>query len=73
MTGWATPAPPTTGFDWLGDTRTAIWCIIMILFTTSIGQPIVLYVAALGNVDKSLEEAAAIDGATRLQIFWKIK
>ena len=63
----------TTGFDWLGDTRTAIWCIIMILFTTSIGQPIVLYVAALGNVDKSLEEAAAIDGATRLQIFWKIK
>ena len=63
----------TTGFDWLGDTRTAIWCIIMILFTTSIGQPIVLYVAALGNVDRSLEEAAAIDGATKLQIFWKIK
>ena len=31
----------------------------MILFTTSIGQPIVLYVAALGNVDRSLEEAAA--------------
>ena len=46
----------------------------MILFTTtSIGQPIVLYVAALGNVDRSLEEAAAIDGATKLQIFWKIK
>ena len=63
----------SVGFDWLGDTRTAIWCIIMILFTTSIGQPIVLYVAALGNVDRSLEEAAAIDGATRLQIFWKIK
>ena len=58
----------SVGFDWLGDTRTAIWCIIMILFTTSIGQPIVLYVAALGNVDRSLEEAAAIDGATRLQI-----
>ena len=34
----------SVGFDWLGDTRTAIWCIIMILFTTSIGQPIVLYV-----------------------------
>ena len=32
-----------------------------------------LYVAALGNVDRSLEEAAAIDGATKLQIFWKIK
>ena len=63
----------TSGFDWLGNQKTAIWFIILILFTTSIGQPIVLYVAALGNVDRSLEEAAAIDGATRLQIFWKIK
>ena len=63
----------SVGFNWLGNPSTALACIIMILFTTSIGQPIVLYVAALGNVDKSLEEAAAIDGATRLQIFWKIK
>lgn len=59
--------------SWLGDERTAIWCIILILFTTSIGQPIVLYVAALGNVDVSLVEAAEVDGATRLQTFWKIK
>ena len=63
----------TTGYDWLGNSATAIWCIIMILFTTSIGQPIVLYVAALGNVDQSLVEAAQVDGATKLQVFWKIK
>lgn len=61
------------GFDWLGNEKTAIWCIILILFTTSIGQPIVLYVAALGNVDKSLIEAAQVDGATNFQVFWKIK
>ena len=61
------------GFDWLGNEKTAIWCIILILFTTSIGQPIVLYVAALGNVDKSLIEAAQVDGATNLQVFWQIK
>ena len=59
--------------SWLGTESTAIWCIIMILFTTSIGQPIVLYVAALGNVDQSLVEAAEVDGATKLQVFWKIK
>ena len=59
--------------NWLGDPKTAIWCIIIILFTTSIGQPIVLYVAALGNVDQSLIEAAQVDGATKLQVFWKIK
>lgn len=59
--------------QWLGDSRFAIWCIILILFTTSVGQPIVLYVAALGNVDQSLIEAAEVDGATRMQTFWKIK
>lgn len=59
--------------SWLGDERFALWCIIMILFTTSIGQPIVLYVAALGNVDPSLVEAAEVDGATKFQVFWKIK
>ena len=32
-----------------------------------------LYVAALGNVDRSLVEAAEVDGATKLQTFWKIK
>ena len=59
--------------NWLGDTRFALWCIILILFTTSVGQPIVLYVSALGNVDTTLIEAAKVDGATDLQVFWKIK
>ena len=56
-----------------GDTRYALACIILILLTTSVGQPIVLYVSALGNVDQSLVEAAEVDGATKLQAFWKIK
>ena len=59
--------------NWLGDERYALWCIILILLTTSVGQPIVLYVSALGNVDTSLVEASEVDGATHLQQFWKIK
>lgn len=59
--------------NWLGDEKTALWCIILILLTTSVGQPIVLYVSALDNVDKSLVEAAEVDGATQMQAFWKIK
>ena len=59
--------------NWLGDPRYALGCIIMILLTTSVGQPIVLYVSALGNVDQSLVEAAEVDGATSWQTFWKIK
>ena len=59
--------------NWLGDPKYALGCIIMILLTTSVGQPIVLYVSALDNVDKSLVEAAEVDGATRMQTFWRIK
>ena len=59
--------------NWLGDEKYALWCIILILLTTSVGQPIVLYVSALDNVDKSLVEAAEVDGATPKQAFWKIK
>ena len=59
--------------NWLGDPKYALGCIILILLTTSVGQPIVLYVSALDNVDKSLVEAAQVDGATEMQAFWKIK
>ncbi len=59
--------------NWLGDPRFALACIIIILLTTSVGQPIVLYVSALSNVDNSLVEAAEVDGATNTQVFWRIK
>ena len=59
--------------NWLGNPKYALGCIIIILLTTSVGQPIVLYVSALDNVDKSLVEAAEVDGATPTQAFWRVK
>ena len=59
--------------NWLGDPKYALGCIILILLTTSVGQPIVLYVSALSNVDSSLVEAAEVDGANNTQAFWRIK
>ena len=59
--------------NWLADETYALGCSILILITTSVGQPIVLYVSALNNVDQSLVEAAQVDGANHLQVFWKIK
>ena len=47
--------------SWLGDKHWALMAIIIILLTTSVGQPIILYIAA------------RVDGATELQVFWKIK
>lgn len=58
---------------WLGDKRYALIAIIIILITTSVGQPIILYIAALGNVDVSQVEAAKIDGATNWQVFKYVK
>ncbi len=58
---------------WLGDSRFALGCIIAILLTTSVGQPIVLYVASLGNIPKTFTEAAEVDGANRYHIFTKIQ
>lgn len=58
---------------WLGDKRYAIWAILLVLFTTSVGQPIILYIAALGNIDQSYIEASEIDGANSWQIFRHIK
>lgn len=62
---------PFLGQDiaWLGDARFALACIIVVLITTSVGQPIVLYIASLGNIPKDYLEAAELDGATHFQIF----
>lgn len=59
--------------SWLGDKHWALLAIIIILLTTSVGQPIILYIAAMGNIDSSLCEAARVDGANEFQVFWKIK
>jgi multiple sugar transport system permease protein len=57
---------------WLGHPDTALYAIILVLITTSVGQPIILYVASLGNIPASYIEAAQIDRATSGQIFRKI-
>ncbi|RRA75730.1 sugar ABC transporter permease [Streptococcus agalactiae] len=59
--------------SWLGDKHWALLAIIIILLTTSVGQPIILYIAAMGNIDNSLCDASRFDGANEMQVFWQIK
>lgn len=54
---------------WLGDPSSALMSITAILVTTSVGQPIILYIASLGNIPASYIEAAQIDRANRWQVF----
>jgi len=57
---------------WLGDPRFALLAILIVMVTLNVGQPIILYVAALGNIPESYVEAAEIDGANRWQRFRSI-
>ncbi len=57
--------------NWLGQPG---WSMAAIILTSywGIGVSIVLFVAGLGNIPRSLYEAAAIDGAGPIDRFWHI-
>jgi multiple sugar transport system permease protein len=63
------------GFDnvvWLGDSRFVLFSLIIIVFTFSIGTPIVLYLASLGSIPETYYEAARIDGAGVVRQFFNV-
>jgi raffinose/stachyose/melibiose transport system permease protein len=48
---------------WLGDTNTALWCLIIAYSWAQTGLPLILIFAAAQAVPKTVLEAAYIDGA----------
>lgn len=59
------------GFSWLGDTRAAIWTLI-ILAVWQFGSSMLIFLSALKQIPSSLYEAANVDGASKWLQFWKI-
>lgn len=57
--------------DWFGDPGNALF-IITLLRCWQFGSAMVIFLAALQSIDKSLYEAAAIDGASKTRIFFYI-
>lgn len=53
--------------DFLGDPRYALLSTAVVVVSWSLGQPIILYIAALNGVPKEYREAAEIDGAGKFQ------
>ena len=60
-----------TNFPFLGDTRTAIWTLIL-LSIWQFGSSMLIFLSALKQIPTSLYEAAQIDGASRLQRIWHV-
>ena len=58
--------------DWLRDERVALLAIIIVAIWTYIGINALYFLAGLQNIPEEVLEAAAVDGATRLQTFWRV-
>lgn len=56
---------------WLGRTDTAIWTLI-ILAVWQFGSSMLIFLSSLKQIPASLYEAGSIDGANRIQQFFKI-
>lgn len=58
--------------DWLGQSDTALWAIIIMSIVIPPGVGVILYLAAMSNIPDTLYEAAKIDGAGPFQRWWRI-
>jgi raffinose/stachyose/melibiose transport system permease protein len=58
---------------WLGDTNIVLYAIFIPILWQYAGFYILIYYAALKNIPESIIEAAKIDGASALEVAFKIK
>ena len=59
-------------FDWLVQSETAIYCIVIAGVWQSAGFAMALFLAGLRGIDDSIIKAAQIDGASLPLIYWRI-
>ena len=58
--------------NWLGDTDTALGCIIVLTIWKEAGFFMIFYLAALQSLPPELEEAARLEGAGRWHFFRRV-
>lgn len=63
---------PASNIDWLGQPETIKPVVAMVVFWRYVGFNVILYVAAMQSIPRDLYEAARMDGANGLRIFWHI-
>jgi len=58
--------------DWYGDSSVNLWAVLVATAWRHTGYIMLIYLAGLKGVDSSLREAAAVDGASERQTFFKV-
>ncbi len=56
----------------LADERWALTCILAVLVWQAVGFYVVLFSAGMGSIPQEIYEAAALDGASRITLFFKV-
>ena len=83
---WELQFSPTEGFinnvlqrtsstniiDWLGNPHINLYAILIAATWRHVGYIMVIYLAGLKSVDPTLREAAKVDGANEIQIFFRV-
>jgi len=59
-------------FDWLVQSDTAIYCVVIAGIWQSAGFAMALFLAGLRGIDDSIIKAAQMDGASLPRIYWRI-
>jgi sn-glycerol 3-phosphate transport system permease protein len=58
--------------NWIGETRTALGAMVAVAVWKEAGFFMIFYLAALQAIPPNLYEAAAIEGASRARVFWRV-
>ncbi|MDQ3405445.1 MAG: sugar ABC transporter permease [Actinomycetota bacterium] len=77
VNGWANRFLEAIGLGglargWLGETKTALWAVLLAAVWSSTGFVVAIFLAALQNVDLDMVDAARIDGANAAQRLWHV-
>ena len=62
----------TLAIDWLGNAKTAIWCVIASSQWQYVGYTTMLFIVAIQKIPADYYEAAQLDGANAVQQFFHI-
>ena len=58
--------------NWLGSAGTARFVVILLIVWKNLGYYLLIYLAGLSTIPEDISEAAMVDGANRIQVFWHI-
>jgi raffinose/stachyose/melibiose transport system permease protein len=60
------------GPGWLTDPSLALYSVALVDLWKGVGLATLIYIAGLATISPDYYEAARIDGATRVQMFWRV-